>query len=328
MQHIAEPLTPVYTDAVVPFEVQGRDVAGRVTRIDSVVDTILGRHDYPVPIARVLGQALSLTALLGSIMKFEGVFTLQIKGDGPVSLLVCDFATPSGADGSHAIGGVLRGVANFSAEDIPDGKDLSLRDLLGDGYMALTIDQGGESERYQGIVELSGDNLDDCARHYFTTSEQLPSAVYSVCEPVGTNGSTRWRAGSVLIQHLPPAGAGSSLENHELDDETEDWQHTAALLHTIKAEEMLDSSLSLQDLLYRLYHEDGVRVFAPAHLALGCRCSREKLEDVIRTFSEDDVQHMVVDGKIAVTCQFCNTEYVFDPAEFGADTSGAPETGR
>ncbi|RMF09451.1 MAG: hypothetical protein D6763_07785, partial [Alphaproteobacteria bacterium] len=153
-------------------------MVGRITRLDTVVDTILSRHDYPTAVARLLGQALSLTALLGSIMKFEGVFTLQIKGNGPVSLLVCDFATPSGSDDSGAIGGVLRGVARFEAEKLPDGDALSLDELVGEGYMALTIDQGSHTERYQGIVELVGDSLDECARHYFATSEQLPSEVF------------------------------------------------------------------------------------------------------------------------------------------------------
>ncbi len=212
MQHIAEPLIPVYADAVIPFEIRGRDVSGRITRLEAVVDTILGRHDYPAPVAGLLGQALALTALLGSIIKFEGIFTLQIKGDGPVSLLVCDFATPPGANESDAIGGVLRGVANFDAAKLPDGDAPSLRELVGEGYMALTIDQGGHSERYQGIVELTGETLDECARHYFTTSEQLPSEVVTVCEAVGSNGRQRWRAGSILIQHLPKGGPETIAE--------------------------------------------------------------------------------------------------------------------
>lgn len=333
MQHFAESLTPILFDAVIPFEVEGRDVAGRITRLDTVVDTILSRRDYPEPVARLLGEALAITALLGSIMKFEGVFTFQAKGDGPVSLLVCDFATPEGADQTDAIGGALRGMATFDTDKLPAGNGLSLKDLMGDGYLALTIDQGSHTDRYQGIVELAGDSLDASAAHYFQRSEQLPSALVTRCAPVQENGATRWRAGSILIQHLPPSkpGSQSPFEKH---DEPEDWAHATALMETVSPQELLSGSLPLQDLLYRLYHEDGVRAFPPAHLALGCRCSREKLENVIRTFPDDDVAHMVVDGKISVVCQFCNTEYTFDPAEFGVaprapdDGSGAPEAGR
>lgn len=318
MQQIADSLTPIHADAVVPFEIEGRDAVGRITRLDAVVDRILTRHAYPLPVARLLGQALALTALLGSIMKFEGIFTLQIKGDGPVSLLVCDFATPSGSDTSAAIGGMIRGMASFDADVLPDEDDPASAALLGEGYMALTIDQGSHTERYQGIVDLSGDSLDDCARHYFATSEQLPSEVASFCDRVDTDDGPRWRAGSLLVQHLPPGDSAAP------DPESDDWAHVTSLMRTLTQTEALDRELSLQHLLYRLFHEDGVRVFAPAHLGLDCRCNRQKLEDVIRTFPKDDVNHMVVDGRITVTCQFCTTEYVFDPANLGP-SSGAPE---
>ena len=324
MQNFIETMAPIHSDAVVPFEVEGRDVSGRITRLDAVVNSILGHHDYPDAVARLLGQALSITALLGSIMKFEGIFTFQIKGNGPVSLLVCDYATPAGADSSGAIGGILRGMAKFDADRIPASETPSMKDLLGDSYLALTIDHGSHTDRYQGIVELTGDSLDDCARHYFMTSEQLPSEIVSSCERASVDGSLKWRAASLLVQHLPPAsdkGEGTVPENRE------NWNHVRALLQTVTSEELLDSALPLQNLLYRLYHEDGVRVFRPSHLGLGCRCSRQKLEQVIRTFSDDDIAHMVVDGKITVQCQFCNTDYVFLPDAFGVSTSGAPETG-
>jgi len=329
MQNIAETLNPIHSDAVVPFEVEGRDVSGRITRLDAVVNNILGHQDYPEAVAKLLGQALSITALLGSIMKFEGIFTFQIKGNGPVSLLVCDYATPKGADSADAIGGILRGMAKFDADQIPASETPSMKDLLGDGYLALTIDQGSHTDRYQGIVELTDDSLDDCARHYFMTSEQLPSEIVSSCERVIVDGSPQWRAASLMIQHLPPAR--DKIEIGTADTAAgnrENWAHAQALMQTITPEELLDTGLPLQDLVYRLYHEDGVRAYQPSHLGLGCRCSREKLEDVIRTFSDDDVAHMVVDGQITVQCQFCNTEYVFTPDEFGAGSSGAPEAGR
>jgi molecular chaperone Hsp33 len=329
MQNIVETLTPIHSDAVVPFEVEGRDVSGRITRLDAVANNILGHQNYPDAVAKLLGQALSITALLGSIMKFEGIFTFQIKGSGPVSLLVCDYATPKGADSADAIGGILRGMAKFDADQMPASETPTMKELLGDGYLALTIDQGSHTDRYQGIVELTGDSLDDCARHYFMTSEQLPSEIVSSCERVTVDGNKTWRAASLLIQHLPPAR--DKIEIGAIDKATanqENWAHARALIQTVTPEELLDTGLPLQDLVYRLYHEDGVRAYQSSHLGLGCRCSRKKLEDVIRTFSDDDVAHMVVDGQITVQCQFCNTEYVFSPDEFGVGSSGAPESGR
>lgn len=325
MQHPAEqafPINgPVSNDVVVPFAVEGRDVNGRATRLNGVVHKILTTHDYPEVVSVLLGEALAITALLGSLMKFEGIFTLQAKGDGPISLLVVDFANAPGADGAISIGGTLRGYARYDAEAVaalPAGTH-DLSGLMGGGYLAFTVDQGEHSERYQGIVELNGPTLDACARAYFLNSEQIEAEIVTHCARVPRADGWRWLAGSLMIRHLPALGGHHATKaGAKIGDRHDNWNHARALFASLRAHELLDPELPLHDLLYRLYNQDGVRVFSPAHLTDGCRCSRERLEQVIRSFSDEDREAMVEDGKISATCEFCKTEYRFEPSEFAA----------
>ncbi len=292
-----------------PFSIDEMDVRGRAVRLGTVVDQILRAHDYPDPVAKILGELLVLTAMLGSAMKYEGIVTLQSKSDGPIPMMVADFAS------NGAGGGVLRGYTEIDQVKLSHyGKNPSFGGLVGNksGYLALTIDQGEDMERYQGIVDLKGTSLSDVARNYFTDSEQTPTEISLNCgrDPI----SGHWRAGGIMVQHLARGEEGQEriLER----DTAEEWERARVLMLSVKTEELVDPQLDLDQLLFRLYHEDGVRVYDASRMEKGCRCSREKLETTLKGFSAEDIDHAVKDGKIEANCQFCNTTYEFDPADF------------
>ncbi len=291
-----------------PFQIEGMDVRGRAVRLGTVVDQILSAHNYPDPVARILGEFLTLTALLGSIMKYNGIVTLQAKTGGPVPMVVADYEIKDGGVGH------LRGYAQIDeAKYATYGKNPSFHGLIGSksGYLALTIDQGADMERYQGIVEINGESLSDVARSYFMNSEQTPTEMSMICDRDAVTGN--WRAGGLMVQHL---SRGEEGQERLLDRETEEqWNRASVLMHSVKSEELLDAKLDLDQILYRLFNEDGVRVFDALHLDASCRCSREKLLGVLSQFGESDINEMCVDGSITVDCQFCSRAYNFDPSE-------------
>ncbi|HMM65159.1 MAG TPA: Hsp33 family molecular chaperone [Mesorhizobium sp.] len=308
-------------DHVVPFEVGPLDVRGRAVQLGPMLDAILSRHDYPEPVAHLLAQACVLTVLLGTSLKFEGKFILQTRTDGPVDMLVADFTTP------HA----LRAYARFDAERLAalaaDG-DVSAGTLLGSGVLALTIDQGVHTQRYQGIVQLDGTSLEEAARIYFRQSEQIPTDLrLGVAKLVMPGGREQWRAGGVLAQFLPqapermrvpdlPGGDGDPAEAlYEPEDNS--WQELLALLATVEPTELIDPTVGAERLLYRLFHEHGVRVFGGVEVADRCSCSRNKIHGILAGFSADEIRECTEDGAIRVACEFCSTAYEFDPNEFG-----------
>lgn len=312
-------------DTVMPFEVATLDLRGRVVRLGPLVDEILSKHAYPQPVAKLLGEAVVLTVMLGSALKIDGRFILQTQCDGPVRMLVADFTAP----------GSVRACARFDqrrvAEAIAAGKtDASA--LLGKGHLAMTIDQGPDMNRYQGLVALDGGTLEDAAHEYFLRSEQIPTRVrLAVAEELraGEGGVSRWRAGGILLQFLPksPERArvadlhpGDAPEGHEphVDAEDDAWVEGRALIETVEDVELIDPALSSERLVYRLFHEPGVRVFRASELRAQCSCSRDGVEAMLKSFSQDDRNHMVEDGKISVTCEFCSTTYKFAPADVGA----------
>lgn len=304
-------------DAVVPFEVEGLDARGRSVQLGAVVDTILARHQYPEPVARLLAEVMVLTALLGTSLKFDGKFILQTSTDGPVNLLVADFQTPSG----------LRAYARFDDEKleqaIKDGK-VAPEQLLGKGTLALTIDQGAHMQRYQGIVALDGSNLEEIARNYFDQSEQIPTDVrLAVATLVDRNSEGQpkqsWRAGGVLVQHLPKASLDIDEKKPEKSKVTDNnWTEVKALTQTIESAELTDPQVGTERLLYRLFHEHGVRVFQPTPIVDHCSCSREKVENVLKNFSAEELDSSIENGEITVKCEFCSTVYRFNPEEFKA----------
>lgn len=301
-------------DAVVPFEVATLDARGRVVQLGPTLNTILNRHNYPEPVSRLLAEVMALTVLLGSSLKFDGKFIVQTSSDGPVNMLVCDFTTPSD----------LRAYARYDddglAKAVAENKT-SPEELLGKGTLALTVDQGVHMQRYQGIVALDGSNLQEIAHNYFLQSEQIPTqvrlAVAELCDR-DENGKPRqsWRAGGLLVQFLPHSSLHQS-GNEEKDQASQDdhWREVEALTNTIESAELTDPLVGAERLLFRLFHEQGVRVFEPTKVEDHCSCSQEKIHDVLVTLSAEEIADSAEDGEITVTCEFCSTHYTFDPAE-------------
>jgi molecular chaperone Hsp33 len=313
-------------DTVMPFEVASLDLRGRVVRLGPVVDEILARHAYPEPVAKLLGEALVLTIMLGSALKIDGRFILQTQTDGPVRMLVVDFTAPD----------KVRACARFDKDRVAAAIEAGKADpgsLLGHGHLAMTIDQGPDMSRYQGLVALEGGSLEDVAHEYFRRSEQIPTQVrLAVAEELraGKGGAShRWRAGGIMLQFLPksperarvadldPGDAPEGTAPHSLPED-DAWVEGRALVSTVEDVELIDPSLSSERLVYRLFHEPGVRVFRAGDVRAVCSCSRDSVEAMLGSFSQDDRDHMVEDGKISVTCEFCSANYVFAPGEVEA----------
>ena len=311
--------TPV-DDATLPFEVSALDMRGRLTRMGPALDEILTKHDYPAPVGKLLGEAIVLTTLLGSTLKFDGRFILQTQTDGPVSLIVVDFHAPDR----------LRAYARFDASRLASGQDSAA--LLGRGHLAMTIDQGADMSRYQGLVALDGGDLEDAAHEYFLRSEQIPTRVrLAVGEEFRGDGNGpkhRWRGGGMLIQFLPkaperarqpdlhPGDAPEGAAVHAIPDD-DAWAESRALFDTIEDVELLDPDLSGERLLFRLFHERGVRVFPVQAMRARCSCSRDAVAGMLASFDPKDRADMVENGKVVVTCEFCSTVYEFTPEEAG-----------
>ena len=303
-------------DAVVPFAVEPLDVRGRVVRLGATIDHILAKHGYPTPVARLVGEACVLTVLLATSLKIEGRFQLQTRGDGAIDMLVVDFDTPDR----------LRALARFDAEKL--SARLRACDLLGTGHLAVTVEQSDATSRYQGIVALQGQGLEDAARQYFDQSAQIPTRVrLAVAENV-TGAGVQWRAGGVMTQFLPRSPerryradldpgdvpGGLTMATPPADDA---WIEAEALLATIEDHELVDPALSSERLLYRLFHEQGVTVFPAQDVRDACRCSNERIEAMLRRFTPLERRDMTGDdGLIGVTCEFCSTYRAFDPASF------------
>src|ERR1700716_2376006 len=309
-------------DAVLPFEVAELDLRGRLTRMGPALDDILTKHDYPAPVGKLLGEAIVLTTLLGSSLKFDGRFILQTQTDGPVSFMIVDFQAPDR----------LRAYARFDAKRLKDGQDSGA--LLGRGHIAMTIDQGPDMSRYQGLVALEGGSLEDAAHEYFLRSEQIPTRVRLAVGEEWRGGDDgpkhRWRAGGMLLQFLPKApdrarqaglhsggGPEGSVTHTVAEDDA--WIEGQSLISTVEDVELIDPDLSGERLLYRLFHERGVRVFHPLPLRAQCSCSRDAVSSMLASFAPKDRADMVKDGKVVVTCEFCSSVYQFTPQEAGVE---------
>ena len=301
-------------DLVLPFEIKPLGVRGRLVRLGPAVDDILHRHAYPASVSALLAEAVSLAAILGAMLKFDGKFILQTKTDGPVDMIVVDYVAP----------GKVRGYARFDAERVAALKNPGQVDLLGTGYLAMTVDQGPDMERYQGIVPLDGADLTAAAHSYFEKSEQIPTRIRMAAGPLFQRGAKgeAWRAGAIMVQHLPREGGSSPLPSHSGDapegvdvapQENDDWVKARLLLDTVEAHELLDPQLSAEQLIYRLYHEDGVTAYPATHLERYCSCSQDSITRMLARFPAEDRADMVTDGEISVTCEFCSTTYKVQP---------------
>jgi molecular chaperone Hsp33 len=311
-------------DHVVPFQVEGLDVRGRAVQLGPMLDAILERHNYPLPVARLVAETVVLTVLLGTSLKFEGKLIIQTKSNGPVDLVVADFATPDR----------VRAYARYNEEALKIAEENGLtqpQHLLGEGILAFTIDQGVHMQRYQGIVPLDGASLEEIAGVYFRQSEQIPTKVrLGVAELLDRdeNGKPRhrWRAGGMVAQFLPESpermrqrdlnGGDGDATDADDDFEVDDlWGEASVMVQTIDADELTDPTVGTERLLYRLFHERGVKVYPPQAVYDKCSCSREKLRDVLASLSQDDIDHAAEDGLVSVTCEFCSTTYRFEATE-------------
>ncbi len=286
---------------VCPFHLRARPVRGRLVKLGPLADALLLRHDSPEPVRRMLGEALALTAGLASALKFQGSFSLQAKGDGPVPMLLAD-CTDQGA---------LRGYARVEpAKMALYGKHPSPRAMLGKGYLAFTCDQGPDMDRYQGIVAIEGRDLTEMTGEYFATSEQLRSHVRLACGETAQG----WRASAFIMERVAAGGGVGPLGQHlGLDQEAQDdaWDTAVVLANTLTDEELLDDALPPERLLHRLFHAEGLAVDLPRALSYGCRCSRSRLAGVLQGFPESDLDHMAEAGTITMTCEFCNVDFRF-----------------
>jgi molecular chaperone Hsp33 len=287
-------------DMVAAFQIEGWPVRGRIARLSGVIDAILKRHAYPEPVANLLGEACVLAALVGSSLKFEGRLIVQAQGDGPVAYVVADYDTV----------GSLRGYCRFDADRVAaltgGFSRLGADALLGQGVFIMTIDQGVEADRYQGVTAIEGETLALCAERYFAQSEQTPTRVRLAVAQLQTDAGMSWRAGGALLQDV--------AEDQARGPTRDIWERAEALFLTLGEDELVDPTIPPETLLFRLFHEDGVRLFRPRPLAAFCRCSEERIAAVLGSFTPEERAEMVEpDGLIRVTCEYCSRAYEMAP---------------
>jgi molecular chaperone Hsp33 len=292
-------------DLAAAFQIEGWPVRGRIVRLGPTIDAILSAHDYPEPVAALLGEACALAALVGSSLKFEGRLIVQAQGDGPVRYVVADYDTD----------GRMRGYCRFDADEVAAVSQgfarPGARSLLGQGMFVMTLDRGADFERTQGITPIEGESLSLAAEHYFQQSEQIPTRVRLAVGSVVTDDGVGWRAGGALIQLIAGDDARGSTG--------EAWDRSRALFQTLADDELLDPTITPETLLFRLFHEDGVRLEDARALVAHCRCSRERIASVLTSFDPVERADMVeADGKIRVTCEYCATVYELEPEEIVA----------
>ncbi len=292
------------------FQLESSNIRGRIVRLGSVLDEILDAHNYPLPVSHLVAETATLSLALSSMLKYEGIFTLQAQGDGPLKMLVSDVTSS----------GILRACASFDEERMQHSREqlLALKttessqnhlaQYLGKGYIAFTVDQGQHTDRYQGIVELKGASLVDCVQHYFTQSEQIGTGIKMA---VGRRGN-HWRAGAIMLQNMPEQYADhAAIGNMDEDD----WRRAMILLESCTEDEFLDPGLDTDNLLIRLFHEEGIRVYDRHDIQKGCRCAAERVENILYSMTEEDIEHMSIKGKIEMVCEFCSKVYVYKESD-------------
>ncbi len=299
----------VVDNITLPFQLQESGLRGRAVRLGSALNDILSAHSYPQAIAHLVADTVTLAAALSSMLKYDGIFTLQASGKGLVKTLVADIQND----------GAVRGCAAFDRDAFADIQKsggiydgYSLADLMGEGHIAFTVDQGAHTERYQGIVALEGEKLQDSIMHYFEQSEQLRTSLYVASEKQGDV----WRSGAMMLQFLPDDHADNddvvTFDEKSDSERKEDWHRSKTLLQTCTDSEILDADMHINELLRRLFHEEGVIVYDAKPIRQECRCSMDKVRDVIDGLSDEDKNHAAKDGKIEMTCEFCSETYIIE----------------
>lgn len=309
---MASTIPTLRDDLCLPFQIEGVDVRGQIVKLGSVVDEVLTKHEYPHEVSVLIGEMLALATMLGTALKFEGRISLQTKSDGPVSMAVADFFSPD----------TVRAYARFDESALKgalekiEGDRPSVAELCGKGHFALIIDQGSDTEQYQGIVPLEGDTISECAQIYFQQSEQLATSVKTAVSKIMSGqddgADEKWRAGALMIQHTPKPKEQRAPEE---EAPSEIWNRVNILLSTVEDHELLDPTLPPEEVLYRLYHEDGVRVYEAHDLKAGCSCDEGRVTTMLQGFSDTERADMAKAGKIEVRCEFCNHLYVVEEAK-------------
>jgi molecular chaperone Hsp33 len=323
-----------WDDTVLPFQLDRSDIRGRVVRLDGVLDNILSQHRYPPVIEALVAEAALLTALIGQTIKLRWKLSVQVRGDGPARIIATDYYGPTD-EGEPAR---IRAWASYD----PDRLDLGAAPFsqIGNGYFAILIDQGEGTTPYQGITPIAGGSLSACAETYFAQSEQLPTRfALSFGRSSFPGRPESWRAGGVMLQHMPkpgmlvreaqggaPGDGGLLTAQNLLDaDEGENWSRANILLDTVEELELIGPQVHPTDLLVRLFHEEGPRVFDPQPMIFGCSCSDAKVRQSLSIYSAKDIAHMTTaDGIVTADCQFCGKHYEFDPHTLGFEATVAP----
>jgi molecular chaperone Hsp33 len=322
-----------WDDTVLPFQLDLSDIRGRVARLDVALQDVLRQHRYPAQVEALVAEAALLTVLIGQSMKLRWKLSLQVRGKGPVRIIATDYYAPE-AEGASAR---IRGYASFDSDRLdPDATPFS---QIGEGYFAVLIDQGEGTEPYSGITPIAGGSLSSCAETYFAQSEQLPTRfALSFGQSTLPGATPAWRAGGVMLQHMPVAGGsvaaeGGSGEGGLLNHadilggaQGENWTRANILLDTAEDMELVGPSVAPTDLLVRLFHEEGPRVFEAQPVRFGCTCSADKVRQSLSIYSAKDIAHMTTpEGTVTADCQFCGAHYVLDPATVGFEAKKAAE---
>lgn len=309
-----------WNDATLPFQLDETGIRGRVARLDGVLDGVLQQHNYPPQVEALVAEMALLTALIGQTIKLRWKMSLQVQSKGAVRMIATDYFAPE-TEGAPAR---IRAYASFDADRLTEGAPIS---QVGEGYFAILIDQGKGTAPYQGITPLNGESLSSCAEAYFAQSEQLPTEfTLSFGRSTEAGGAEHWRAGGIMIQHMPKTGehvreSGQTLSEvvEALPEEIqENWTRTSILMRSVEEMELIGPAVSPHQLLVRLFHEEQPRVFPPQRVAFGCTCSEERVRQSLSIYSARDIEKMTTeDGKVTADCQFCGAHYVLDPTTVG-----------
>ena len=296
-------------DICTSFHIENGAFRGRLVRLNKVIDTILQKHQYPTPVSAVIAESSALAAILASSIKYDGLFTLQTESNGPVSMVVVDVKSD----------GTMRACAKFDEAHLEQAQALRKMSgeiepaphLMGEGHLAFTVDQGPDTQLYQGIVDLQGKTLTDCALRYFKQSEQIDTALQLfLLPPQGESKS--WSAAGIMIQKMPVKGGKEFLDEDAAKDA---WEQAQVFLHSLTADEVFNADLSAEEIMHRLYHDNNLVITKSMEYKFGCRCNRDKLLNTLRSFDQDEIEHLAENGKITAECHFCGEKYVFDKGE-------------
>jgi molecular chaperone Hsp33 len=320
-----------WDDSILPFQLDAADIRGRIARLDGVLDGILRQHDYPAQVEALVAEMALLTALIGQTIKLRWKLSLQVQTNGPVRMIATDYYGPE-AEGEPAR---IRAYASYDADRLTRARPF---DQLGEGYFAVLIDQGKGTEPYKGITPIAGASLAACAEAYFAQSEQLPTRfALSFGKSTEAGGAEHWRAGGVMLQHMPKAspfatgggsGEGGLLNPADLVDgeDEENWNRVNILLDTVEDLELIGPSVAPTDLLVRLFHEETPRAFDPQAVRFGCSCSEARVRQALSIYSARDIEHMTTpEGLVTADCQFCGAHYTLDPATLGFEAKAGPD---